>query len=81
MSTLYHERQSYQLCALHVLNCLLQRREFSKAELDVICKRLAPGAWINPHRSAFGVGNYDVNVIMAALSDRGYETKWFDKRK
>jgi josephin len=29
----------------------------------------------------FGLGNYDVNVIMAALQDKGFETVWFDKRK
>jgi len=43
--------------------------------------RLSPDAWINPHRSLLGIGNYDINVIMVALQSRGYETVWFDKRK
>lgn len=28
-----------------------------------------------------GNGNYDVNVIMAALQTRGYEAVWWDKRR
>jgi hypothetical protein len=28
-----------------------------------------------------GNGNYDVNVIMAALQIRGYEAVWWDKRR
>ena len=28
-----------------------------------------------------GLGNYDVNVMMAALQSRHYETVWFDKRR
>ena len=43
--------------------------------------RLSPASFINPHRNMFGLGNYDVNVIMAALQKKGYETIWFDKRK
>ncbi len=77
----YHELQSCQLCALHVLNNLFQERLFSKKELDNICRRLAPNAWINPHKSALGLGNYDVNVIMAALQDKELEAKWFDRRR
>ena len=83
MSDIYHERQSLQLCALHVVNNLLQRREFSKSELDAICLELAPDSyrWWNPHRSPLGLGNYDVNVIMTALQRRGFDTVWFDKRR
>ena len=42
---------------------------------------LSPESWINPHKSVFGLGNYDVNVIMAALQSRDLSTVWFDKRK
>lgn len=78
----YHERQSKELCALHALNNLFQSGcAFSKKELDEICVKLSPNALINPHRNMFGLGNYDVNVIMAALQNKGYETVWFDKRK
>ena len=79
---MYHERQSRQLCALHVLNNLFQARDaFTKPELDAICAELAPDAWVNPHKSMLGLGNYDVNVVMTALQNKGYETKWFDKRR
>lgn len=78
---IYHERQSRQLCALHVLNNLLQERAFSKSDLDEICSQLAPGTWMNPHKSPLGLGNYDVNVMMAALQLKDYQAVWFDKRK
>ncbi|XP_005092919.1 josephin-2 [Aplysia californica] len=79
---LYHERQEKQLCALHALNNLLQTKQaFTQKDLDDICNRLSPGTFINPHRSMLGRGNYDVNVLMAALQQKGLETVWFDKRK
>nr|BAN20531.1 conserved hypothetical protein [Riptortus pedestris] len=78
----YHEKQVKELCALHALNNLFQNRDaFSKAELDEICQTLSPHVWINPHKSILGLGNYDVNVIMAALHRKGCEAIWFDKRK
>ena len=82
-SHVYHERQSLQLCALHVLNNLAQEKAFSKSDLDSICNELAPDSysWWNPHRSAIGLGNYDVNIIMSALQLKGYDTIWFDKRR
>lgn len=80
--TIYHEKQVKELCALHALNNLFQMRgTYSKTELDAICSRLSPNVWINPHRSMLGLGNYDINVIMAALQKKGCEAVWFDKRK
>lgn len=70
-----------ELCALHALNNLFQERDFSKQELDQICYSLSPDVWINPHKSLLGLGNYDINVIMAALQRRGREAVWFDKRR
>ena len=79
---IYHEKQSRQLCALHVLNNLFQDQfAFTKSDLDAICNRLTPNAWINPHKSVLGLGNYDVNILMTGLQDWGYKTIWFDKRK
>ena len=79
---IYHEKQSRQLCALHVLNNLFQdQHAFKKSDLDAICNRLTPNAWINPHKSVFGLGNYDVNILMTGLQDWGYKIIWFDKRK
>lgn len=79
---IYHERQSKQLCALHALNNLFQNPSFSKQDLDTLCKELAPDHKIfNPHRSILGLGCYDVNVIIAALSKKDLDVVWFDKRK
>ncbi|NXT31048.1 JOS2 protein, partial [Pelecanoides urinatrix] len=43
--------------------------------------RLAPDARLNPHRSLLGTGNYDVNVIMAALQSLELAAIWWDKRR
>ncbi|RWS27923.1 Josephin-1-like protein [Leptotrombidium deliense] len=78
----YHEKQVKQLCALHTLNNLLQANVFTQKELDSICKNLSPNnSLLNPHKSFFGLGNYDVNVIMCALQTKQLEAIWFDKRK
>ncbi|XP_064296567.1 josephin-2 isoform X2 [Phalacrocorax carbo] len=80
-SGLYHERQRLELCALHALNNVLQRPCFTREAADDICKRLAPDARFNPHRSLLGTGNYDVNVIMAALQSLELAAVWWDKRR
>ncbi|XP_053207612.1 josephin-2-like [Panonychus citri] len=82
MVTIYHEKQRKQLCALHSINNLLQGNYFNQQDLDSICLRLSPERQIlNPHRSLFGLGNYDVNVLITALQSKGFETIWFDQRK
>lgn len=81
-SAIYHEKQVKELCALHALNNLFQKEDaFLKSELDAVCYSLAPKVWLNPHKSPLGLGNYDVNIIMAALQNKGYQAIWFDKRK
>ena len=42
---------------------------------------LSPGSVLNPHKSMLGLGNYDVNVIMAALQHKECEAVWWDKRR
>ncbi|XP_070306537.1 josephin-2 isoform X1 [Odocoileus virginianus] len=44
-------------------------------------RRLAPDSRLNPHRSLLGTGNYDVNVIMAALQGQGLAAVWWDRRR
>lgn len=78
---IYHERQRRMLCAVHALNNLLQSQRFEKIELDKICESMTPRHIWNPHRNPFGLGNYDVNVLMAALKLEGFDVIWFDKRK
>ena len=70
-----------ELCALHALNNIFQERAFSKSDLDSICSNLSPSTWLNPHRSWLGLGNYDINVLTAALHTRAFDLVWFDKRK
>ncbi|XP_063283555.1 josephin-2 [Pelobates fuscus] len=77
----FHERQRLELCAVHALNNLLQRPEISQQLAEDICRGLSPNTMINPHRSILGTGNYDVNVIMAALQTLDYAAVWWDKRK
>lgn len=44
--------------------------------------RLSPSTLVTPHKkNMLGNGNYDVNVIMAALQTRGFEAVWWDKRR
>jgi len=79
---IYHEKQRKSLCALHALNNLFQDgAAFKQEDLDEVCRLLAPNSWVNPHRSVFGLGNYDINIIMSALQPKGCEAVWFDKRK
>ncbi|XP_078450983.1 josephin-1 [Lampetra planeri] len=79
---LYHERQRRELCALHALNNVFQDGDaFTKEQLDEICQRLSPDSMLNPHKSMLGTGNYDVNVIMAALQTKACEAVWWDKRR
>jgi len=78
----YHERQVKELCLLHALNNVFQSSEaFTQADLDAICYRLNPSTWLNPHKSWLGLGNYDVNVLAAALHTRACDLVWWDKRR
>ncbi|KAI1732154.1 josephin domain-containing protein [Ditylenchus destructor] len=77
---IYHERQKRQLCLLHALNNLFQREEFRQAELDDICENLDDRRWFNPHRSWIGLGNYDANILDAALQLKELSVVWFDNR-
>ncbi|CAH1274254.1 JOSD1 [Branchiostoma lanceolatum] len=81
-SNVYHEKQQRELCALHALNNLFQdENAYSKQTLDEICQRLSPDSMVNPHKSMLGLGNYDVNVVMAALQEKDCEAIWWDKRR
>ncbi|XP_077407573.1 josephin-1 [Vanacampus margaritifer] len=80
---IYHEKQRRELCALHALNNVFQDGSaFSRDTLQEIYQRLSPSTLVTPHKkSMLGNGNYDVNVIMAALQMRGFEAVWWDKRR
>lgn len=94
-SGLYHEKQHLALCAVHATNNLLQSPACTKGDFDAACEQLlAPSQlqqssyyymyWLtnNPHRSVFGIGNYDVNVIMMVLEQKfGLQVTWHDSRK
>ncbi|XP_062058821.1 josephin-1 [Lepus europaeus] len=80
---IYHEKQRRELCALHALNNVFQDGQaFTRETLQDIFQRLSPNTMVTPHKkSMLGNGNYDVNVIMAALQTKGYEAVWWDKRR
>ncbi|XP_074289902.1 josephin-like protein [Silene latifolia] len=90
-SEIYHERQRLQLCLLHALNNLFQEKDaFSRAVLDEIAEKLilddpTSEKWtpisvvFKPHHNLI-TGNYDVNVLIAALERRGKTMVWHDKR-
>ncbi|XP_061764976.1 josephin-1 isoform X1 [Nerophis ophidion] len=80
---IYHEKQRRELCALHALNNVFQDGSaFSRDTLQEIYQRLSPSTLVASHKkSMLGNGNYDVNVIMAALQTRGFEAVWWDKRR
>eukprot|EP01084_Bolivina_argentea_P176373 305241_1 len=78
---LYHEKQSWEMCLLHSLNALLQKKQFTVKNMNKICKELAPNKLINPHKAVLGTGNYDANVLMMALGKINIDVEWFDARK
>ncbi|RGB37660.1 Machado-joseph disease protein MJD [Rhizophagus diaphanus] len=84
----YHERQSLWFCGQHTLNNLLQGDVFTREQLENIALKLAKQGGLtwrsyifNPHKSIFGVGNYDINVLEKALMNENLEVQWFDVRK
>ncbi|CEG35147.1 Uncharacterized conserved protein, contains Josephin domain [Plasmopara halstedii] len=84
MTKIYHERQKLYRCGLHALNNALQDSVFTQREFEDACEKLAEMtdfdatnalAWIwNPHRAPLGLGNYDVNVLVFVLQQKGYRT-------
>lgn len=69
--------------ALHLSYHVGRWRPFQdfKPWLCPLTSRLAPDSRLNPHRSLLGTGNYDVNVIMAALQGLGLAAVWWDRRR
>lgn len=78
---IYFERQSAfnNNCGVYALNNLVGSSRFSTANLDTICKTFSSD-FINPHKHFFG-GDYDVNILIYALTSEGYECIWLDNRK
>lgn len=71
------ERQRLQRCALHTLNNLFQGEAFTRAGLARLADGLSArrAGLLSPHHWPL-VGNYDVNVLDAALASRGKELVW-----
>lgn len=80
-----------QLCLLHALNNLFQEKDaFTRADLDGFAEKLSlddptPERWtpisvvFKPHHNLI-TGNYDVNVLIAALERKGKNVVWHDRR-
>ncbi|KAL8531100.1 hypothetical protein ACS0TY_007927 [Phlomoides rotata] len=89
--TVYHERQKLQFCLLHSLNNLFQEKDaFTRPSLNVIAEKLAledpnQASWtpisvvFKSHHNVL-TGNYDVNVLISALEQRGKRVAWHDRR-
>ncbi|CAH8313332.1 unnamed protein product [Eruca vesicaria subsp. sativa] len=94
-SQIYHERQRLQFCLLHSLNNLFQdKNAFTRESLNSIAENLVTDdpnkeTWTTTHPLSFFLkphhntvtGNYDVNVMMAALEGKGKSVVWHDKRR
>jgi josephin len=76
----FHERQKLAMCAVHAINNIVQSSKYSKTDFDSICEQLSPLIWFNPHRSAFSIGNYDVNVVLLVLQAENCSVLWHDRR-
>ena len=76
----YHEQQRLMRCAQHTLNGLLQEPAFDAAALTEIALSLDANKLSLAHRWPV-LGNYDVNVLMLALQQRGYDVRWWDRRR
>ncbi|KAJ1896039.1 Josephin-2 [Kickxella alabastrina] len=85
----YHERQSFWLCAKHSLNNVLQQEAYTHNDLERVANQLhaqqqqqQASSWLsrNSHKNTFGFGDYDVNVITGALHERGLDLHWHDNR-
>ena len=88
---IYHERQRLQYCLLHALNNLFQEKDiFTRAKLNAIAEKLSlddpnKETWtplsvlFKPHHNMI-TGNYDINVLTAALEGKGKSAIWHDRR-
>jgi hypothetical protein len=82
LDEIYHEKQSMQHCAVHSANNIMQSKVFTNSKFDQIAKDLSPDSWVNPHKSIFGTGEYDANILLYALSVQcGLSTVWFNKNR
>ncbi|KAJ1768586.1 Josephin-1 [Coemansia sp. RSA 1813] len=86
-SPIYHEKQSFWLCAKHSLNNVLQQESYTQADLERIAKYLhtmhpEQTGWLkfNAHKNFLGFGDYDVNVLTAALNENECDLEWHDNR-
>ncbi|XP_057953175.1 josephin-like protein [Malania oleifera] len=88
---IYHEKQRLQFCLLHSLNNLFQEKDaFTRANLNAIAERLvhddpSQETWtpmsvlFKPHHNVL-TGNYDINVLIAAIEGKGKSVVWHDRR-
>ena len=67
-------------CAQHTINGLLQEPAFDAAALTEIALNLDSGGKLSLAHRWPVLGNYDINVLVLALQQRGYEVRWWDRR-
>ena len=74
---LYHEKQKLQLCGLHSLNNLFQKKVFDKQMLDSIVHEYDRSRFWNEYSTLF-TGNYDLTIMLDALKRHGYTLRAID---
>ncbi len=83
-STIYHERQVGNLCALHAINSVLQDRVFVEEDLIAIAENLdnleqtLTSSTVECSQNMYRNGNFSIQVIIAALLLRQLEVVPFN---
>ena len=68
---IYHEKQKWELCALHALNNVFQDSQaFSKPQLDDLCQRLV--SWVKGKCVVIKQNESEVGNDMLLVSDNLY---------
>merc|ERR1719464_416852 len=80
MFTLRNRRVNKRIILIRRCTPLLRSTKFTKSDLDGICKDISPNKGKilkkNPHKSVFGTGKYDANVLETALKREGVDYEW-----
>lgn len=82
-TSVYHEKQSRWRCGIHAVNAILKGPVYAPSDFDTIADSLLVQPrwpWSHPHRSVFGMGEYDVNVLLVALEKRNIVGSWMRDR-
>ena len=70
---MYHERQTGNLCAIHALNNIIQRKEFNEEYFDQVANQInILGKTFDIEDGEEEGGDYNISTIIAALQNRNF---------